>query len=65
VALLLRNTQAFTFKTTVSVLEQVFPEKKIKIVDQPSPQMTQTHLFGDRSLKPGEIDLILTGKYEK
>lgn len=48
-----------TFNTTVEVLTEVFPRKTWTVKDQPFRGQTQTSLFGDQSLKAGEVDLIL------
>ncbi len=53
------DRRGFTFQTTVEVLEEVFHKKKLLIKEQPFRAPTQTRLFGDSSLKPGEVDLIL------
>lgn len=53
------DARPFTFETTLSVLQQIFPEKAIEAIRRPFLKKTQTALFGDASEKPGEIDLIL------
>lgn len=54
------DAREFTLTTTQEVLKSVFPEWKLKQLAQPFKDRTQTHLFGDVSSKPGEIDLVLT-----
>jgi len=49
----------FTYQTTLRVLREVFPKKKVSQIEQPFHQPTQTHLFGDHTTKAGEIDLVL------
>jgi hypothetical protein len=49
-----------TLKPTIEVLESIFPDKKLSITPRPFKSQTQTHLFGDKAVKPGEIDLLLT-----
>lgn len=50
-----------TFETTQEVLKSVFPKWREKIVNRPYSKQTQTALYGDKSKKPGEKDIILTG----
>ena len=49
----------FTKKTTVDILRDAFPKKHLIERSQPFRKPTQTHLFGDRTPKLGEVDLIL------
>ncbi|MCZ7561283.1 MAG: hypothetical protein M5U30_15540 [Burkholderiaceae bacterium] len=49
-----------TLAATREALESVFPEMTMHAVRRPFEGRTQTHLFGDREAKPGEIDLVLT-----
>lgn len=51
--------QKITYKTTLEVLGQVFPGKRLFRKAQPFLRPTQTRLFGDHSAKVGEVDLIL------
>jgi DNA methylase len=51
--------QQFTYRTTLEVLQEVFPEKRLTLESQPFRNPTQTRLFGDRSAKEGEVDIIL------
>jgi hypothetical protein len=53
------DARDFTYKTTIRILKEVFPEKEVTIIPQPFTKSTQTALFGDKSQKPGEIDIIL------
>jgi len=53
------DAREFTYQTTLQILKEVFPEKRLSIIEQPFRSSTQTHLFGDKSKKVGEIDLIL------
>ncbi len=50
-----------TFELTRSALKLAFPAKHERIVDKPYLKHTQTALYGDRSSKSGEKDIILTG----
>lgn len=53
------DARQFTRETTLEVLRNVFPQKSLKIESQPFKKNTQTALFGDKSKKPGEIDIIM------
>lgn len=53
------DAREFTYETTLDVLKSVFPQKTVKVVEQPFTKQTQTALFGDKSEKPGEIDILL------
>lgn len=53
------DARQFTFDTTLKVLTEIFPKKSVNITDQPFLKQTQTALYGDKSLKPGEIDIVL------
>lgn len=48
-----------TFDVVMAVLTQVFPRKRVTVIEQPYPRPTQTALFGDKSAKLGERDIIL------
>lgn len=52
----------FTFTTTLEILKKHFPKHHIDIVNKPLKRSTktQTKLFGDKSMKPGEVDIILS-----
>jgi hypothetical protein len=51
-----------TYKTTVEVLEEVFPDKRLRSMAKPFDRPTQTRLFGDHTEKEGEVDLILSAR---
>lgn len=53
------DARLFTFQTTLEALCVAFPEKRLDIVPQPFRKDTQTALYGDKSKKPGEVDIIL------
>lgn len=59
-ALLCVRTDArdYTLRTTTRILREIFPDKAVEMRAQPISGKTQTALFGDRSSKPGEVDLI-------
>lgn len=48
-----------TYDTTKEVLQKVFPDKKLVRRVKPFRRPTQTHLFGDKMPKEGEVDLLL------
>lgn len=52
----------FTFSSTIETLQKHFPKHKTKIIDKPlkPDTKTQTKLYGDKTLKPGEVDIIMT-----
>ncbi len=57
------DKREFTFNSTLEILKNHFPKhKNIQIKDRPLEKTTrtQTKLFGDQSMKPGEVDIILT-----
>jgi DNA modification methylase len=53
------DARVFTKETTIEVLKSVFPRKNMEIVPRPFKKETQTALYGDKSKKPGEVDIIL------
>ncbi|MCX6173254.1 MAG: DNA methyltransferase [Ignavibacteriales bacterium] len=54
------DAREFTFNITKEVLQRNFPNHKLQIKKQPlNSHKTQTQLFGDKSEKPGEVDIIL------
>ena len=56
------DKREFTFNSTLEILQKCFPKHKVEIVEKPLTELskTQTQLFGDKSMKPGEVDIILT-----
>jgi len=56
------DKREFTFNTTLGILKKHFPKHSVQIVDKPLKRntKTQTKLYGDKSMKPGEVDIILT-----
>jgi DNA modification methylase len=55
------DKREFSFKTTLEILRKHFPKHKVDIIEKPlnSDTKTQTKLFGDKSMKPGEVDIIM------
>lgn len=52
----------FTFDSAIEILQKHFPKHKTEILDKPLKPDTkiQTKLYGDKTLKPGEVDIIMT-----
>ena len=53
------DARTFTRETTIEVLQDIFPKKNMKIIPRPLSKNTQTALYGDKSKKPGEIDILM------
>ena len=56
------DKREFTFNSTIEILRKHFPKHKAQIIDKPlkPDTKTQTKLYGDNTLKPGEVDIIMT-----
>lgn len=54
------DAREFTLETTKEVLAQTFPNRHMHITPVPINGQTQTTLFGDKSAKPGEIDIVMS-----
>jgi hypothetical protein len=54
------SEDSFTKQATLDALRSAFPKKCLIERCQPFRRPTQTHLFGDKTPKAGEVDLILT-----
>jgi len=54
------DARKFTRDVTIEILEAIFPHKKLEIKESPLTKGSQTALFGDKTKKPGETDLLLT-----
>lgn len=54
------DAREFTKTATVEVLREHFPDKQERIIARPFQSETQTELFGDKTGKPGEMDIVLT-----
>lgn len=48
-----------TRKITCEVLRDVFPQRRMRCQKSPFPKATQTDLFGGKSSKDGELDIVL------
>lgn len=53
------DAREFTQNVTVEILKECFPKHDITIKAKPFKKKTQTELFGDKTKKPGEIDIIM------
>lgn len=53
------DAREFTLKTTKDLLSKHFPAHKQMVKKRPFLNKTQTELFGDKSRKPGEVDIIM------
>jgi hypothetical protein len=53
------DAREYTRETTIAVLRSVFPDKSLRCVPMPMTKRAQTALFGDRSSKPGEFDIVM------
>ena len=54
------DTREFTYSATRKLLKEHFPKWKLRTIQAPVSGTTQTHMLGNKSSKPGEIDIILT-----
>ena len=54
------DAREFTKTTTLEVLQTCFPSWDEHIISQPFVKETQTALYGDKTPKPGEVDIIMT-----
>lgn len=53
------DRRAFTYRTTVEVLREAFPGRRLVRRVRLYRGPTQTRLFGNESSQPGEVDIIL------
>jgi len=53
------DRRAFTYRTTLEVLRDVFPRKMLLRRTRPVQGPTQTRLFGNGIAQPGDVDLVL------
>jgi hypothetical protein len=56
------DARELSLSVAVDALRYAFPNRKIHMRAQPVKGRTQTVLFGDKDKKPGEIDLIISGR---
>ena len=55
------DARKFTFDTTYEVLKKAFDGWRFDVSEQPYSRRTQTALYGDKTQKPGERDIVLIG----
>lgn len=48
-----------TYDATITALKAAFPKKRMNVIRRPFLRPTQTRLFGDKSVKEGEADIVL------
>ena len=53
------DVRKFTYDTTLEILSKYFPNHKVNICQAPVNIKTQTELYGNKSSKKGEVDIIL------
>ena len=53
------SKDTFTKQATLDAMFEAFPDKRLDERCQPFRKPTQTHLFGDKTPKAGEVDLIM------
>jgi hypothetical protein len=56
------SRNSFTKGATLDAMRQAFPNRWLLEHSQPFLRPTQTHLFGDKTPKAGEVDLVLMPK---
>jgi len=54
------DSRKFTLSITKEILSKYFPKHQMNIKRKPFHKKTQTELFGNKTKKSGEIDLVLT-----
>lgn len=54
------DAREFTLNTTLDSLRRHFPRHRVRVTHRPVMRQTQTALFGDRTSKPGEFDIVMT-----
>lgn len=59
------DAREYTRDTTIEILRDSFPNKKLEVIKREYTKPTQTALYGDKSSKPGEVDIILSGYSSK
>jgi len=55
------DKREFTLNSTIEILKKHFSDYSMQIIEKPLKEdtKTQTKLFGDKSMKPGEVDIIM------
>ncbi len=56
------DKREFTFNSTFEILKKHFPKHSLETIEKPlrKDTRTQTKLYGDQTMKPGEVDIILS-----
>ena len=56
------DKREYTYNSTLNILIKHFPKHSVQIIEKPlnKDTKTQTKLYGDKTMKPGEVDIILT-----
>ena len=52
------DRRQYTQETTAHAIQDVWPDHRLSGRETNAPKPTQTSLFGDKTAKPGEVDLI-------
>jgi DNA modification methylase len=53
------DSRKYTLQITLDILKKYFPLHKIKTINKPFKKKNQTELFGNKTNKEGEVDIIL------
>ena len=56
------DNRRFTLSTTIDTLYGLWPSHRLFGRASRSNKPTQTSLFGDKTIKPGDIDIIMLSK---
>lgn len=54
------DSRKFTLETTLKVLKELFPQKRIKRMQRPTPKRTQTKLFDPAQASEDEVDIVVS-----
>lgn len=56
------DKREFTFNSTLEILKKHFPQHTATVIQKPLQEntKTQTKLYGDKVMKPGEVDIIMS-----
>lgn len=56
------DKREFTFNSTLEILKKHFPQHAATVIQKPLQEntKTQTKLYGDKVMKPGEVDIIMS-----
>jgi len=59
------DRRQFTLETTVYALHNLWPEHQLLGKASTAAKPTQTALFGDKTVKPGEVDILVLPRFEQ